>query len=379
MNAAALPAVQRTLAWIADHPEFCETETVAIARTPAPTFAEGQRAAVVEQRLRDLGAEDVHTFGSGNVCGRLGPDRSPGLGLLAHLDTVFAAGVDHAVTKRDGLLYGPGVGDNSAGIAGILTVLTALRQSGTQLSRPVWFVANVGEEGLGDLRGARETLAHLDGRLGAVVAVEGTMLGRLGHVAVGSRRLRVLFQGEGGHSWLDFGRPSAVHAAVAVAAKIIEIPVPSDPRTTFNVGEISGGDGVNVIASTAWFVLDMRSINTAALAALGNRVQTILSDARDHSGVQITVEQVGDRPAGSIPRTHPFVEACAAALEFSGVRAEATAGSTDANIPLSLGIPAVALGITRGGGIHGTGEWIEVAPMRQGVQQLALLIAALCA
>ncbi|MHB8575609.1 MAG: M20/M25/M40 family metallo-hydrolase [Dehalococcoidia bacterium] len=350
---------------------------MAIAEIPAPTGAEHRRADLVERRLRALGAEDVRQFGSGNVMGRLGPAAGKGLALVAHLDTVFSDAIDHTVTRRNGKLFGPGVGDNSAGVAGILTVLAAARTGEIAFERPVWFVADVGEEGLGDLRGVRETMEQLRDRIETVIAVEGTMLGRLGHIAVGSRRLRVTFRAEGGHSWLDFGKPSAVHALVAAAAAIARLNVPAEPRTTFNIGRIEGGDGVNVVAATAAMVLDMRSISADALLQLNAQVERILAERRP--GITVEVDEVGSRPAGSIPRAHQLVEICAEALERAGVRGEPTAGSTDANLPLSMGIPAVALGITHGGGIHSAGEWIEVEPMNRGVVQLLLVCAALAA
>jgi acetylornithine deacetylase/succinyl-diaminopimelate desuccinylase-like protein len=292
------------------------------------------------------------------------------------MDTVFSAEIDHTVSRRGAKLYGPGVGDNSAGVAGTLTTLAALQAAGVRFERPVWVVGNVGEEGLGDLRGARDTMERFAGQLGAVLAIEGTMLGRLGHVAVGSRRLKVHFRGDGGHSWLDFGKASAVHVAVQAAAAIARLKVPAEPRTTFNIGRISGGDGVNVVAPSAELLLDMRSVGVEALADLSNRVEQILRGAASGE-ITVEIEEVGSRPAGSIPRGHPLMEICAAALTRVGVRPEPTAGSTDANIPLSQGVPALALGITRGAGIHSAGEWVEIAPMRQGVQQLILVCAAL--
>jgi len=367
--------VSRAFRWLAERPNACVEETIAIAQIPAPTFDEGRRAGHVEERLLAIGAQDVHRFGLGNVIGRFGPAGPRGIALVAHLDTVFAATVNHTVSARDGKLYGPGVGDNSAGVAGTLTAMAAVHASGVVLERPVWLIGNIAEEGLGDLRGVREAMSHLEGKLEAVLAIEGTMLGRLGHIAVGSRRLRVRFTGEGGHSWLDFGKPSAVHAAITAAAEIVRIPVPSHPRTTFNIGRIEGGDGVNVVAPSAEFVLDMRSVGAKELDRLSQAVGAILG--RGDRGIHVEIEEVGNRPVGAIARTQPLVELCAAILRQVGVTPEPTAGSTDANIPLSLGIPALALGITRGAGIHSAGEWIEIEPMKQGIEQLILVCAAL--
>lgn len=369
--------VVRAMRWLEQHAHQCEQETAAVAAIPAPTFDEGRRAEHVAERLRAIGLSEVQRFGSNNVIGRLGPDRGRGIALVAHLDTVFPNAVDHSVSKRDGRLYGPGIGDNSAGLGGILTAAAALQIAEVAFDSPVWFVGDAGEEGLGDLLGVRQTMEHLEGRLDAVLAIEGTMLGRLGHIAVGSRRLRVRFNGPGGHSWFDFGRPSAVHAAVNAAAAITALPLPKEPRTTFNIGRIEGGEGVNVLAPTAEFLLDMRSMRADALGKLASEVHQVIERERRVSGLEVETDQVGDRPAGSLPRSHPLVEICAAAIERTGLRAESTAGSTDANVPLSMGVPALALGITRGAGTHSLGEWIEIRPMARGVQQLVLIAAAL--
>jgi acetylornithine deacetylase/succinyl-diaminopimelate desuccinylase-like protein len=203
------------------------------------------------------------------------------------------------------------------------------------------------------------------------------MLGRLGCVAVGSRRLRAVFRAQGGHSWLDHGRPSAVHAAVTAAARLVALPLRADPRTTLNVGRIEGGEGVNVIAPRAELVLDLRSLEPGELYRLEEKVRNVLRRSAGESGVGLELEDLGSRPAGSIPRGHPLVEVCAAALTHLGLRPQPTAGSTDANLPLSLGIPSLALGITRGEGMHTQGEWIETEPMRLGVKQLVLVCAAL--
>ncbi len=378
---AARRDVSRALSWARGQLDRFTDETAAIAAIPAPTFDEQRRAEHVARRMQALGAQDVMLFGSGNAIGRLGPAEGAGIALLAHSDTVFPPSLDHAVRRAQSRLYGPGVGDNAAGVAGTLLALRALVEANVALARPVWFVVDVGEEGLGNLRGARETVERLSGRVGAVLAVEGTMLGRLGHVAVGSRRLRARFSGGGGHSWLDFGRPSAVHAAVRAAAEISTLPVPSEPRTTYNIGRIEGGEGVNVLAASAEMLIDLRSTDSGALDDLSRRIETIVRTAarKSDGAIAVTIDEVGNRPAGALPRDHPLVDLCAATLRRLGLRPEPTAGSTDANVPLSQGIPALALGITRGGGTHSPDEWIELEPAVLGVQQLVLLIAALTA
>jgi tripeptide aminopeptidase len=376
---AARSDIRDALDWIARSESLLAEETSRITEIPAPTFQEEARAAYVAERFHALGLLDVEVATDGNVYGRMpGLDlnaRAP-LAVYAHLDTVFAADVPVSVTAHDGRLHAPGVGDNAAGVAGLLGALEALRQAKVSLNRPIWIVATVGEEGLGDLRGARSATARLAGSVDSVLAVEGSFFGRVSHVAVGSRRFRIGMQSNGGHSWHDFGRPSAIHTLVEVATEISGMNVPAEPRTTFNIGQIRGGTGVNVIAECAELLLDIRSVDTRQLDDLEARVRTILAKSR-RPGIRATIETVGDRPAGSIPQSHPLVQICAAVLGHLGAAPQFAAASTDANAALGAGVPAVTLGITRGGGAHTVGEWIETRPMIRGVQQLVLVLCAL--
>lgn len=369
---AALAEVERAAAALVD-------ETVRVTEIAAPTFAEGRRAAHVAERFRALGLDGVETAADGNVYGRLvGEDaHSPArLALYVHLDTVFGPTVAVTVSRRENRLFAPGIGDNSAGVGGVLGALSAFQQAGLRPARSVWIVATTGEEGLGDLCGARAATDRLGDELDAVIAVEGSFYGRLSHTAVGSQRLRVTMRGGGGHSWHDFGRPSAVHALVRAAAAISRLDVPSEPRVTYNIGEISGGTGVNVLAEEASLLLDLRSADPSELARLAERVQGVLAESRKE-GVTVTVEEVGNRPAGAMPAGHALAQGCAAVLNHFGVAPHYPAASTDANIPLGRGIPAVTLGITRGGGAHTLGEWIETGPLVRGVQQLILVLCLL--
>ena len=376
---AAHPRVREALTWAGRNEGVLAHETVRVAEIPAPTFDESARAGYMAAALSELGLEAVEVGADENVYALLpgaGPDARPALALFAHLDTVFGHDVDVTVSKRDGRLYVPGVGDNSAGIAGVLCALRAMREAGVQPDRPVWIVGTVGEEGLGDLRGARAATERLADDCDAVIAVEGSFFGRVSHTAVGSRRWRVRMHAEGGHSWHDFGRPSAVHALVTAAAQIAALRVPSEPRTTFNIGEVRGGTGVNVIAECAELVIDMRSVDAAALDALATRIRSIVEGSAG-AGVRVEIAEVGYRPAGAAPAAHPLVQTCAAVLTHLGVAPQYAAASTDANAPLGRGIPAVTLGVTRGGGAHTLGEWIEVTPMIRGVQQLILALCTL--
>jgi acetylornithine deacetylase/succinyl-diaminopimelate desuccinylase-like protein len=374
----ARPALQRALAWVEAAGEAIGAETSRITEIPAPTFQERARAAYVAERFAGVGLVGVEVAADGNVYGLLPgeAEAAPVLALFAHLDTVFAADVPVAVSRRNGRLYAPGIGDNSAGVAGLLIALEAMQEARLRPVRPVWIVATVGEEGLGNLAGAQAATRRLGRGLAAVLAVEGSFFGRVSHTAVGSRRFRVRMQAEGGHSWHDFGRPSALHALIRAAAQIAALEVSAEPRTTYNIGELRGGTGVNVIAECAEMLVDMRSVDARALDRIARRVRAIVEGERA-AGVAVEVEVVGDRPAGSIPPSHPLVRTCSAVLQHLGVRPQFAAASTDANAPLGRGIPAVTLGVTRGGGAHTLGEWIDLAPMVPGVQQLVLAICAL--
>jgi acetylornithine deacetylase/succinyl-diaminopimelate desuccinylase-like protein len=373
---AGSPAVSRTLAWVESQGDLFTDETARIAEIPAPTFAEGERGAYVARRFHELGLERVEIDGVGNVYGLLPGDGRPALAFLAHLDTVFPASVSHTVAFRDGRLYGPGVGDNAAGLAGTLGAVRAMRAGGLRPARPVWFVASVGEEGLGNLRGASAAVDRLGEQVDAMVAVEGSFYGRLSYTGVGSRRLQISCHAHGGHSWHDFGRPGAVHGLVGVAAAITALPVPAQPRTTFNIGRIEGGTGVNVIAEEAHLLLDLRSLDARALDRLTADVREVVA-AHTTRGVEFDVRQVGFRPPGTLDAGHCLVQTCSAVLRWLGAAPQCAPASTDANIPLSRGIPAVTLGITHGGGAHTRAEWIETAPMVRGVQQIILATLAL--
>jgi acetylornithine deacetylase/succinyl-diaminopimelate desuccinylase-like protein len=375
---AGRAGIKRALTWVERAETLLADETVRITEIPAPTFGEAARAAYIAERFRALGLAEVELAVDGNVYGLLpgtDPAAAPAVAVFAHLDTVFGPDVPVTVTRREGRLFAPGVGDNAAGVAGVLGALQAMQAAGVQPQSPIWIVGTVGEEGLGDLIGARSATDRLAG-LRAVVAVEGSFFGRVSHTAVGSRRLRVIMRGPGGHSWHDFGRPSAVHALMRAGAALARMPVPAEPRTTVKIGEVRGGSGVNVIAEQAECIVDLRSMDAGQLDTLTTRVRRVLDEARG-DGVEVLVTEVGNRPAGSLSPAHPLVLTCVSVLDVLGMGPAYAAASTDANVPLGRGIPAVTLGVTRGGGAHTRGEWIEIAPLVRGVQQLVLLLITL--
>ncbi len=349
-------------------------EAIRIQQIPAPTFAEEPRAQYVQQQFHANGLVDVAIDELFNVYGRL-PGLSasaPALLISAHTDTVFPAETDLTATRDSQKINAPGIGDNSLGVAALLCLLRLLRSR--PLGSDVWFVANTREEGLGDLGGIRAAIDRLNHRIGSCIVLEGMAFGQIYHAGIAVRRLRIGTQAAGGHSWLHYGQSSAIHSLVRFAAKLTELTPPQQPRTTYNIGLIEGGRSVNSIATEANLTLDMRSEDSAALATLEANVMAALETckAKDRD-VLFTVEVVGDRPAGMIPLSHPLVRAAKDALEVTKMSPAFHMGSTDANLPLARGIPAVTIGITTGGNAHRTDEYIDLAPIPRGMWQLVLL------
>ena len=373
---------------------------IAVQQIPAPTGAETERAAWIESRMRAIGLADVARDRLGNVYGRVrgrgGQDQSALL-VSAHTDTVFPTETDLRLCRlNNGLIRGPGIGDNSTGVAGLLTLAETL----THLNAPpvdIWLVANSMEEGVGDLRGMRRVVDRLAaetnganrnagpsrngrGALGAVIVLEGMGLGRIVHQALGVRRYRTSAAAPGGHSWGDFGAASAVHGLTSLAAEIVTLQVPQTPRTTFNIGRIGGGTSINTIAQQAWMELDLRSESPDTLAWLDGQIGKIVErHAQAHrahgDGLTLQHEQIGNRPPGALPFQHPLVQAASTILQELGVkeRSDARISSTDANVPLSRNIPAICVGLTDGGDAHRLSEWIDPLPLVKGMQQLLYL------
>jgi tripeptide aminopeptidase len=372
-----LPAVRRALTELSDYRPILET-AIAVQQIPAPTFDEAERAAFVLDRLRGMGLSDVSCDQIGNVYARRpGRQRSPALLVSAHLDTVFPRETDLRLRYEGERVYGPGLGDNSTGLAGLIHLAQVLQRHDLPNEGDIWFVGNVGEEGLGDLRGIRAAVERLRSELGRVIVLEGCDFGTLHHQAIGVRRYRIEAIAPGGHSWGNFGTPSAIHTLVQLAARITALTTPRNPRTTFNIGVIEGGTSVNTIAERASLLLDMRSVSAAALGDLIAQVDRLVAAAAAESPeVQIRVETVGDRPSGMIARDHELVQAAVSAYHAVGAHVSFQQSSTDANIPLSQGIPAVCIGLTDGGNAHRQDEFILPANLGRGLQALLLMALA---
>jgi acetylornithine deacetylase/succinyl-diaminopimelate desuccinylase-like protein len=352
-------------------------QAIAIQQIPAPTFYEAERASYVEAQFAALGLQQIERDELHNVYGLL-PGAStgaPAIMVSAHTDTIFGLETDLQIRTEGDLIYGPGLGDNSLGVAALLGLASTFNRQGITPASDIWFVATSREEGLGDLGGMKAAFARLKDRISAVINVEGLAFGHVYHMGIAVRRLRITACAEGGHSWLHFGHPSAVHGIVALAARIIELDVPAAPRTTYNIGMIEGGHAINALATHACLWLDLRSEAQDALAALEARVRQAV-EALTTPSLSFSIDVVGDRPAGHIAPEHPLVQGALAALERVGVQGTLEVGSTDANIPLAAGCPAVTVGVTRGGNAHRLDEYIQASPVSAGLHQLTLLVLA---
>lgn len=354
-------------------PETVLERAIAIQQISAPTFEEMARADYVAREFRMLGLSDVEIDDLGNVFARLpgGPAR-PTL-VTAHTDTVFPRDTDLTVRRTDDRVYGPGIGDNSLGVAGLFAIVESLIASNVETPGDLWLAADVGEEGLGDLRGMRRAVERLGRSARATIVIEGMAYGHVYHQALGVHRLRLTACAEGGHSWHDFGRPSAVHGLVQLAAHITMLPLPSEPKTTLNIGQISGGTSVNTIARQASLELDLRSEDPRVLSDLVTQVETLTHEANT-AGLTVTSAVTSQRPAGSIPTDHPLIQLAAEALRELGTEPVFEKGSTDANVPLSLGLPATVIGLCQGGNAHRPDEYVETAMLENGLKQLMRVV-----
>ena len=342
-----------------------------ICEVPAPTGNEWERARLVASLCRDQGyAPEVDAVG--NVYIRRGKrEDGPLLMLLAHTDTVFPQTTPISVERQGDILRGPGIGDNSVNVAAMISALGVLDELERESDADIVAVANVGEEGLGNLLGARVAVDRYRQRLGAVIAIDGS-LGNLVHVAVGSKRWRISVTGPGGHSYSDFGTPSAIHGLGRIIAALAQLEVPQQPKTTLNVGLIEGGTSINTIAAHATALLDLRSTDIAALNQVADRVRSII-EQNAGPDLRTEIEILGERPAGMRSQADPLVQLAAEAITWLGMEPKYEASSTDANIPISLNIPAVCIGITQVERAHTLEEFLYVPPIGDGLAQLTRL------
>ena len=359
---------------------------IQIQQIPAPTFHESKRAEFVRGLFEREGLREVNLDAVGNVYGLLSRtasaiQHSEGIAhsnpkplvVSAHLDTVFPFEMDLAVRRETGVLHGIGIGDNSLGVAALIGLIWLIRERKIDLKGDIWVVANIGEEGLGDLRGMKAVVDRYGENVLAYLVLEGMALGHVYHRAVGVKRYRLTAKTRGGHSWSDYGQLSAIHELSKLIVQLTSLTLPREPRTTMNVGKISGGTSVNVIAPEARLELDLRSEGQAALENLIANVERMIH-AASKPGLRIEAEVIGVRPAGELDPDHPLIRLAMECVRKQGLDATLTTGSTDANIPLSKGFPALVLGITVGGGAHTKDEFIKTVSVLQGMEQLVCFV-----
>ncbi|MFJ6412757.1 M20/M25/M40 family metallo-hydrolase [Terribacillus saccharophilus] len=379
-----LQQVRDALYFLKQDNEQTTRDQIEVTEVEAPPFKEEIRASFFKEKLAAFGLEDLKTDDEGNVYGiRKGSGSGPTVVIAAHLDTVFPTGTNVKAKVEEGIVYAPGIGDDGRGLAVLLTLLRTLEENKIETEGDIVFLADVGEEGLGDLRGMKAYFrdnTYVDG----FISVEPGAPGDLIYCGVGSKRYNVTFKGKGGHSFGDFGTSSAIHAAGRAIAALADLTVPKDPKTTYNVGTIHGGTSINTIAQHAGFQLDLRSVSSDALAELEANALAIIEEAAQAEGearqqpgsISVTTEVVGDRPAGSQPKDAPIRHIALQAAEVLGIEVEREEPlSTDANVPISLGIPALTLGGGgNSGGHHTLEEFFDPTDAFYGPQRILLAL-----
>ncbi|HYL86297.1 MAG TPA: M20/M25/M40 family metallo-hydrolase [Candidatus Angelobacter sp.] len=377
--------VHAALDWLAHNLPWINEQQARLTEIAAPPFQEAERAAAVQKALSGS-ALLVHTDKVGNVIGELrGANEKEVVLVAAHLDTVFPAGTDVRVRREGGRLVAPGISDNATGIAALLALASAMQHAHLNPQRTILFAWDVGEEGEGNLRGIRELVETYRARLKAVVVLDGSGTEHVTTKALASRRLEASITGPGGHSWSDFGMPNPINAMVRSSVRFINTKVPVSPRTTFNIGQIEGGTSVNSIPHAASIKVDIRSESEEELTRLESALRECIAAgvrdemdfARDRSRgpLEWKVELLGRRPGGELRADSPLLDALRAADEFVGNQSRVERSSTDANIPLSQGIDAIAIGAGgSGGAAHSLQEWYDPAGREVGLKRALLTV-----
>ena len=381
--------VQRAFNYFEQTDAAALRELIALTQIPAPPFKEAERGKRYAEMLRAAGADSVYIDDVGNVVAvRRGTKRSRVVALAGHLDTVFPEGTDVRVKQRGDTLFAPGVGDDTRGLIAMLQVLRGMVNASIRTEADVWFVGTVGEEGLGDLRGVKHLFRNGAPRIDSFIAVDGDGDADITNAAIGSKRYRVTFKGEGGHSFGDFGAASPIHAlgrAIHFFDDAARRYTSNNPRTTYNIGRISGGTSVNSIAFEAWMEVDMRSDDSRRLSALDSifhvsmvRALNEQNEARGR-GSELTLEArlVGDRPTGTTAAGTPLVQRAMAVTRYFGLTPRLDESSTDANVPIARGIPAITIGRGGiGGNSHSPDEfWVNTNGTR-GIRRILLIALA---
>ena len=382
---ADTPEVRSALAWFARNVAWINEQQIRLTEIPAAPFQESQRAAAVKTLLASAGLE-VQIDKTGNVIGELrGANEKEIVVLSAHLDTVFPASTDVKVRREGERLLAPGISDNGTGLAAIIAIARACQESHIRPRRSILFVADVGEEGEGNLRGMRALIDAYKSKIKAVIVLDGSGTDHVTTKALASRRLEATITGPGGHSWSDFGMPNPINALVRASVRFINTKVPATPRTTFNIGQIEGGTSVNSIPYEAKLKVDIRSESEDELAKLESALRECIAagvrdemeSARDRSKGKLEwkVDLLGSRPGGELSGNSALLAALRSADEYVGTQSRVERSSTDANVPLSHGIDAISIGAGgTGGGAHSLNEWYEPANRELGLKRALLTL-----
>jgi tripeptide aminopeptidase len=383
----ATPHVARALRFFETKAEAITEEHVRICSIPASPFGEQERAEYLSRKFSELGLTEVEIDEEGNCLGLLrGASRSPLMVVSAHLDTVFSADTDFNVVRRNGKLFAPGIADDGCGLAALIALVEAIQSERIPIEGSILFVGTVGEEGEGNLRGVRHLFTkgrwakHID----SFLSFDGPGLDRITNRALGSHRYRIEVTGPGGHSWGDFGLPNPVHAIGRAISRLAAYPAPKEPRTTFNVGRIEGGRSINAIPSEASMEVDLRSAAEAELQRLDAFFRRSVRDAVDEENdtrragdplLKLKVDLIGERPTGETPADAPLVEIALEATKLIGVSARLDQSSTDSNLPISLGVPAITLGAGGSSAFsHSLDEWYDPRGRDLGLKRGLLVI-----
>jgi tripeptide aminopeptidase len=382
---ATQPQVREALNWLDHNLDWTTAQQIRLTEIPAPSFQEEKRAQVVKEILSSEGLM-VFTDKIGNVIAELrGTQDKEAVMLSAHLDTVFPAGTEIKIRREGDRLLAPGISDNGTGLAGMLAVARAIQVAKIKPVRTILFVANVGEEGEGNLRGMRTLMDAYGSKLRAVIVLDGSGIDHVTTKALASKRVEVVITGPGGHSWSDFGMPNPINALVRGAVRFINTKVPSVPRTTFNLGQVEGGTSVNSIPYEAKLKVDLRSENEDEIAHMESALRDCIAagvkdemdNSRDRSRGKLEwkLDLIGSRPGGELGPDSALLASLSAADDVVGNKSRNERSSTDANIPLSMGIEAIAIGAGgNGGGAHSLQEWYEPTDRALGLKRILLTL-----
>lgn len=380
-------SVQAAFQFFDSEAENITEEHIRICSIPAPPFGEKDRANYLCQRFAEIGLRDAQIDEEGNcVALREGASRSPLLVVSAHLDTVFPEGTDFTVRRIGNKLLAPGISDDGSGLAALVALVRALEVCQIHSEGSLLFVGTVGEEGAGNLRGVRHlmTRGKWSGRIDAFLSFDGGGIDRITNGALGSRRYRVRMRGTGGHSWADFGVSNPIHALGSAISRLASYPAPKEPRTTFNVGRIEGGSSVNAIPDEAVMEVDLRSASEEELLRLDAFFRRAVREATDQENasrrrpaqpLELSLELIGERPSGETPSQAPIVELALEATRALGYTARLDQSSTDSNVPISMGIPAITLGAGgTSGNSHSLNEWYDSRGRDAGLKRALLVV-----